>query len=109
MKRFLCSVIFIGLLSGCTQSEQIRYYQIEGFYVFPIKQIHIGEAREVVVRKLGKAKVIRKTKYTKPNRIELSELPCFDEQWGYFEELANNWVFFKNGRVVAAFREKSDY
>ena len=85
------------------------YYQIEGFYVFPLKQVQLGQSVDEVKKELGQPRVALTSGFRQPNRVNLASLPAFDEQWGYFEGLANNWVFFKNRRVVAAFREESDF
>ena len=85
------------------------FYEIDGFYVFPLKQIKIGDSKKIVNSKLGNPKVIKKQDYIQPSRIKLTSMPAFDEQWGYLEGLGNSWVFFKNGKVVAAFREESDW
>lgn len=89
--------------------SQQNYYQINGFCVFPLENIPLGSTCEEVRKTLGTSSAVYTKNYHKPSRVKLSDLPEFDEQWGYFEGLATNWVFFFKGNTVAAFREESDF
>jgi hypothetical protein len=92
-----------------TAAELKDYYDITGFYVFPLKDVKLGLGRAEVERVLGEPALKLTEDFRGPMRVALGGLPAFDEQWGYFEGLANNWVFFKGGKVAAAFREESDF
>lgn len=85
------------------------YYRIAGFYVHPLEQLPLGAGHDLVTQRLGPPTRQFQGGFQEPNRVKLAALPRFDEQWGWFEGLANNWVFFRDGRVVAAFREESDW
>ena len=69
----------------------------------------IGQGSGEIKKTLGGPAKIYRGEFTEPARVKFSDLPEFDEQWGYFEGMANTWVFFKDGAVVAAFREESDF
>ena len=92
-----------------TAAELGDYFHITGFYVFPLKEVELGAEAGEVERVLGKPPIRFAERFRKPNSVPLEDLPAFDEQWGYFEGLANNWVFLRSGKVVAAFREESDF
>jgi len=76
---------------------------------YDVIKILLGDTPDAVRKSLGEPTMIIRNQFREPNRVKLSELPEFDEQWGYRENMANNWVYFKNGRLVAAFREASDF
>jgi hypothetical protein len=106
------------LFCGCREQQSIAvapdtkpqsYYEIKGFYVFPLTKILVGDAPATVRESLGEPTEIIHSQFREPNRVKLTELPEFDEQWKYSEGMANNWVFFQDGRLVAAFREESDF
>jgi len=105
-----------ALLAGCRTARQSgapkapegSYYRISGFYLGPIEEIRLGAGHDEVTRLLGAPRVRLKAGFKEPNRVKLADLPKFDEQWGWFENLGHRWVFFRKGRVVAAFAEWSD-
>ncbi|MBI5368274.1 MAG: hypothetical protein HZA54_14660 [Planctomycetes bacterium] len=88
-----------------------EYFHVQGFYLFPLTQIHVGMSHAQVQALLGApALQLREADgFRAPVRVKLATLPAFDEQWGWLEGLANNWVFFRDGKVTAAFREESDW
>ena len=106
-----------ALLAGCRTAgpgaapgaSEGSYYRISGFCIAPIKEIQLGAGHDEVTRLLGIPRLRLKTDFKQPNRVELAELPKFDEEWGWFEGMENRWVFFRNGRVVAALLEWSDF
>lgn len=111
---FAISILICGcreqkLITVAPEAKPQSHYQIEGFYVSPLTKILIGDTQSTVRHSLGDPTEINHNQFREPNRVKLTELPQFDEQWGYSEGLANNWVFFRNGRLVAAFREESDF
>lgn len=107
----------VFFLIGCQTPERSTeepekkqtHYEIGGFYIFPLKDVLVGQTPEEVATTLGKPPLILKSDFQEPSRVKLASLPEFDEQWGYGEGLASNWVFFHDSKVVAAFREESDW
>jgi hypothetical protein len=85
------------------------YYEIKRFHVFPLTKVLVGQATTEIEKSMGKPTKKFIQQFKEPNRVKLSTLPEFDEQWGYFEGMATNWIFFRNGKVIAAFREESDF
>lgn len=113
--RFAAILLF---LPGCGGRESAvkeageepgSHYRVEWFCVFPLPEVSIGQTPNDVKRSLGEPAMAVSRAFREPNRVKLTDLPAFDEQWGLFEDRANNWVFFRDGRVVAAFREESDF
>lgn len=106
---FICACRAQQPIGNASDAKPQSHYQIEGFFVFPLTKIFIGYTPDAVKETLGEPTQIIRGEFLEPNRVKLIELPQFDEQWGYFEGMANNWVFFRRGRLVAAFREESDF
>ena len=96
-------------LNNINQEKLGHYYEIEGFYVWPITNVLIGATRDDVKSVLGLNPQIYKKTFIKPMRVDLNSLPEFDEEWCYSYNMSNKWVFFKQGKVVAAFYEASDW
>ncbi len=85
-----------------------RYYDIRGSSVFPIKEVHLGAGPIEVERILGAPLIARIEAFQEPTIVRLEDLPAFDEQWGYPGKGSAAWVFFRERKVVAAFRETLD-
>jgi hypothetical protein len=107
----LCVCSFV---SGCQgpieQTETVKnYYEIDGFYIYPLKQIALGSERDDVSTKLGKPDMVFSDPFREPMRVKLAKLPQFDEQWLFSEGLVFSYVFFRDGIVVAAFIVASDF
>jgi hypothetical protein len=108
MMRRLVAVVIVSMMVGC-RSTAPDYYAIDGFYIFPLKQIRMGASLQDVRSALGQPANVFRTGFKEPKRVKLSTLPLFDEQWQYNGEMANDWVFFREGKMVAAFHEESDF
>ena len=63
MKLALSALLFLAFLNGCSQMKSQQFYEIDGFYVFPLKQIKIGDSRKIVKNRLGNPKVTKQKDY----------------------------------------------
>ena len=88
---------FTFLFTGCSDqqssdggvaNEPRSHYEIEGFYVFPLKELQIGQSREEIRGSLGEPTEVNTKSFKEPNRVKLSSMPKFDEQWGISKEWA---------------------
>jgi hypothetical protein len=94
--------------NGYLQKTGGGFYDIRGSSVFPIKTVLLGSRPGEVERELGKPPLVLTGNFREPAIVRLEDLPAFDLQWGYPEKNAASWVFFKQQKVVAAFREVMD-